>query len=361
MTATWRKSLEFPMRSHQAHILKHFTCFLTTLFALAIAPTFLIAQTPATAPTAPQPLAIPATIEAYWSVDLCARTSGYVTQVKADLGDHVTHGDLMAVLAVPEIEKNLLQTKALVAAKTQMARAADSTVAQAKQAIAVAQKQLERDKVELEYQQVTLKRQQELSAGNAITPQQLDEARTKADAARAGAGISEAKLGAAQADLQAAEANRLVAAAQVDVAKAAVEEVETLLAYARITAPFDGVITRRMVNIGDLVQGGATKTAMPLFTLQQIDTVRVFCDVPELKTSGIRVGDAAQIKIYSLDNQSLSATVTRLANSLNPATRTMRVEIDLKNPGETLRPGMYAQVTLNIRPAAPTADATPKQ
>jgi multidrug resistance efflux pump len=274
-----------------------------------------------------------------------------VIDVRADLGDHVKKDAVMAVLAVPELEKNLAQAKATVAAKKQMLRAADAVVAQSRQALAVAQKQLEGYKVDLEYQQVTLKRQQELSAGSAITPQQLDEARSKAAVAAAGAGIGEAKVGAAQADIEAAQANRDVAAAQVDVAQAAVEEVETMLGYTRITAPFDGVVTRRLVNIGELVQGSATTRGMPLFTLQQVETVRVFCDVPELQAAGVAVGDRADVKIYGLDGQVITAKVTRMATALNPTTRTMRAEIDLPNASETLRPGMYVQVSLTVRPA----------
>jgi multidrug resistance efflux pump len=312
---------------------------------------------PATAP-AMQAISVTGTIEAFWSADLNAKTSGYVVDVQADLGDHVKKGAPMAILAVPELEKNLLQAKATVAAKKQMLRASESVVAQAKQALAVAQKQLESCKVDLEYQQVTLKRQQELSAGSAITPQQLDEARSKAAMAAAGAGVGEAKVAAAQADIEAAQANRDVAAAQVEVAQAAVEEVETMLAYTRITAPFDGVVTRRMVNVGELVQGSATTRGLPLFTLQQVETVRVFCDVPELQAAGVAVGDRADVKIYGLDGQVITAKVTRMATALNPATRTMRAEIDLPNPTETLRPGMYVQVSLMARPVrAPAAAA----
>jgi len=311
------------------------------------------AQAPAIAPTT-QAVSVPATIEAFWSVDLAAKTSGYVSEIKADLGDHVSKGSALALLWVPEAEKSLAEAKATLAAKTQLLKAADSAITQAKQAMTVAQKQLERDKVDLEYQQVTLKRQQELSAGKAITPQQLDEARAKSETATAQMGIGQAKLGAAQADLDAAQANREVAKAQVAVAQASVEEEETMLNYTRITAPFDGVITRRMVNMGDLVQGGGgANRGAPLFTLQQIDTVRVLCDVPELTAAGVKVGDKAAVKVYGLNNRTISGSVTRLASALDPQTRTMRVEVDLKNADEALRPGMYAQVTLSVPAAAP--------
>jgi multidrug efflux pump subunit AcrA (membrane-fusion protein) len=314
-----------------------------------------------TAATSPAGLtvSVTGTIEAFWSVDLNAKASGYVADVQADLGDHVKKGAPMAVLSVPELENTLAQTKANVAAKKQMLRASESVIAQSKQALAVAQKQLASDKVDLEYQQVTLKRQQELSAGSAITPQQLDEARSKAAMAAAGAGVGEARVAAAQADVEAAQANRDVAAAQVDVAQAAVDEAQTMLAYTHITAPFDGVVTRRMVNVGELVQGSATTRGMPLFTLQHVETVRVFCDVPELQAAGVAVGDRADVKVYGLDGQVITAKITRMATALNPTTRTMRAEIDLPNPTETLRPGMYVQVALTARPVrAPTTAAT---
>jgi multidrug resistance efflux pump len=317
------------------------------------------ADGPATSPAAPT-VAVPATIEAFWSADLFAKTAGYVAEVKADIGDHVKKGDVLAVLRVPELEKNLLQANAGLAARKRMLRAADAATAQAKQALAVAKQQLASYKAEADFQQVTLKRQEELSAGNAATPQQLDEARSKAEVAKANLGIGQAKIEAAEADVRAAEANRDVAAAQVDVADAAVQEVQALLEYMRITAPFDGVVTRRHVAPGDLVQAATASRTTPLFTVEQLDTVRVFCDVPELKAAGVAVGAPAEVKVYGLDGRVIAGKVTRIASSLTPATRTMRAEIDLKNPDEALRPGMYVQVTLTLRPAGKLVDAAAK-
>jgi multidrug resistance efflux pump len=311
------------------------------------------AQVPATAPATT--VAVPASIEAYWSAELYAKTSGYVAEVKADIGDHVRAGDVLAVLRVPELEKGVLRAKAMLAARRQMSRSAEAAVAQAKVAVAVARQQLGGYQAEAKYQQLTLKRQEELSAGNAATPQQLDEARGKAEVARASVGTGEAKVAAAEADVRAAEANRDVAAAQVDVADAAAQEAVVMRDYTRITAPFDGVIVKRTASPGDLVQAATASRTTPLFTVQQLDVVRVFCDVPESKAAGVAAGAGADVKVYGLDGRVISATVTRLANSLDPATRTMRVEVDLKNPGEALRPGMYAQVTLGLSPAAKVA------
>jgi multidrug resistance efflux pump len=304
----------------------------------------------ADAPTT-QAVSVPATIEPFWAADLSAKVSGYVGEVKADLGDHVTKGQVLAVIAEPELETSLKQAKATLAARRQMLIAAEAAVAQAKQSVAVAQQQLESYKAEAQFQDVSLKRQEELSTANAATPQALDEAKSKANVAKANVGIGEAKVASAEADIKASEANRDVAAAQIDVADAQVQQAQVMIDYTRITAPFDGIITRRIVNPGDLVQVGSS--ARPLFAIQQIQTVRILCDVPESSAAGVSVGGKADIKVFGLGGQTISGAITRLATSLDPQTRTMRAEIELKNPAEALRPGMYAQVTISVQSPAP--------
>ena len=307
--------------------------------------------------TAPQSVTVIATVEAFWSADQYAKTAGYVSDVKHDMGDRVKKGEVLAILYVPELEKNLVQAKASLEARRQMKKAADAAVRQAQQALSVAKGQLEGYKAEQFLAQVTLKRQEELSAGKAATAQQLDDARAKGMAAQASVGVGEAKLASAQADIQAAEANRDVAAAQVDVADAQVQEVQALLEYTHILAPFDGVVTRRQVSPGDLVQGATTTRTAPLFTVQQLSTMRVFCDVPESQTAGVVVGAEAAVKLYGLSGQVIKGKVTRLANAIEPVSRTMRTEIDLPNPEGVLRPGMYAQVTIKLQQSRPGADA----
>ena len=316
---------------------------------------------PQTQPSAAAPASVVvlATVEAFWSADQHAKTAGYVADVKHDIGDRVKKGEILAVLSVPELEKNLVQAKAGFAARQQMRKAADAAIAQAQQALAVAKSQLEGYRAGQSLADVTLKRQQELSAGKAATAQQLDDARAKAKVAQANAGMGEAKVSAAEADIQAAEANRDVAAAQVDVADAQVQEVQALLEYTQITAPFDGVITRRQVNPGDLVQAATASRTTPLFTVQQLDPVRVFCDVPESQAAGVSVGAQADVKLYGLGGQIIKGKVARLADALDPASRTMRTEIDLPNPSGVLRPGTYAQVTIKLQPAPSVAGAVP--
>jgi multidrug resistance efflux pump len=292
-----------------------------------------------------------ATVEAFWSSEQYAKTSGYVSEVKHDMGDRVKKGDVLAVLHVPELDKNLIQAKAGVAARQQMKTAADAAVAQAQQALAVARSQLEGYKADLSLAQITLKRQEELSANKAATPQSLDDARARAQVMQANVGTGEARLGAAQADIAAAQANRDVAAAQVEVADAQVQEVQALLEYTRIIAPFDGVITRRQVDPGLLVQASTSSRAMPLFVVQQLDTVRVFCDVPENHAAEVISGAEADVKVLALAGQVMKGKITRISNAIDPASRTMRVEIDLPNADGALRPGMFAQVTIKLQGA----------
>jgi RND family efflux transporter MFP subunit len=138
-----------------------------------------------------------------------------------------------------------------------------------------------------------------------------------------------------------------------------VEKTKALLAYSQIVAPFDGVVARRLVNRGDLVQAPTGTLMTPLFTVQRIDTIRVFCDVPEDDVPYLHIGDPAIVKPSGLKGKPFIGKVTRFSLRLDPGTRNMRTEIDLSNPEERLYPGMYAEVSLemNRRPDALTVPA----
>jgi multidrug resistance efflux pump len=313
------------------------------------------ASAPQTRPAA-GPLVVIAGVEPLWAADQYAKTSGYVSDVKADIGDHVAKGQVLAVIDVPELTQELAAAKATLAAKQEMAKAAEAGVRQAQTALEVAKRQAEGAKAEQQLAEATLKRQEELFSDKAATAQQMDEVRARSEVAKSAAAVTEAKIAAAEADLAAAHAGAGVARANAAVAAAEAQRVEALVAYTRIVAPFDGVVTRRQINPGDLVQATMTARPAPLFTVQQIGTVRVVCDVPESAAASAAVGDAAEIKLFAREGQPpIRAAVTRVATALNPATRTMRLEIELPNPDERLRPGMYAQVTLHPGPVAAAA------
>jgi len=254
---------------------------------------------------------------------------------------------VLVVIDDPELARQADGAKATVAARKEQAIAADAIVQQTQKALEVAKSQLAVYQADLELTTTTLKRQEELFSGKATTEQQIDEARAKALSSRAQASVGEAKVAMAEADVRSAQANRAVAEAQIAVADAEAQRLTALLAYTTIKSPFDGIITRRIVNRGDLLMVGR---ATLLLTVQRIDTVRVFCDVPEGSAMSIAVGSPASIKLYA-GTGAIDGKVTRIAGALDPATRTMRVEVDLPNPQEKLKPGMYAQVMLTLRPA----------
>jgi multidrug efflux pump subunit AcrA (membrane-fusion protein) len=268
------------------------------------------------------PVVVPATIQAFFVTDLYTKNAGYVSQINNDIGDHVKKGQLLATIDNPELQ-----------AQFEKAQAA---VAQTKAALDVAKRQLAGMEADLVLQRVTLERQKELFVGKAATAQTLDEARAKEGVASAAVETGKAKINLADADLQAA--------------KAEADRLQALLQYDKIVAPFDCVVTRRLVNPGDLVQAATATRTTPLFTCQKIDVVRVFADAPEASAAAIRPGTRAEVKLFDVDATTIQGSVTRVATALDPATRTMRVEIDLPNPDEKLQPGIYARVTLGVEP-----------
>src|SRR6476660_404052 len=275
-----------------------------------------------------------ATLEAFEEADLFAKVSGYLSDVRVDIGDHVKAGQVLAVIDVPEMEQELAEAKAQLESK--------------QSSLELARRQLDHYKANITLQNAVMRRREELGAeGHFISDRTLDEV-------RAGAEI-------AKADLSVAEANRALAANQVEVADATVEKIKALLAYKQIVAPFDGVVARRLVNRGDLVQVATTATrttpsAGSLFTMQRIDTIRVFCDVPENDVPHVHIGDQAIVKPSGFDGKPFSGKVTRFSLRLDPETRNMRTEIDLSNFEERLYPGTYAEVSLEMdqRPDALT-------
>jgi RND family efflux transporter MFP subunit len=286
--------------------------------------------------TVAQRLQTNASLEAFEEADLFAKVSGYLSDVRVDIGDHVKAGEVLAVIDVPEMKQELAEAKAQLESK--------------RSSLESARRQLDHNKADVALQNALAKDREQLGEGRQfISDRTLDQVHANADIAKA--------------DLGVAEANRDLAANQVDVAAATVEKIKTLLAYTQIVAPFDGVVARRQVNRGDLVQAAtATRTtpsAGSLFTVQRIDTIRVFCDVPENDVPHLHVGDPAIVKPSGFDGKPFIGKVTRFSRRLDPETRNMRTEIDLPNPEERLYPGTYAVVSLemNRRPNALTVPA----
>jgi RND family efflux transporter MFP subunit len=270
--------------------------------------------------TVAQRLQTNATLEAFETADLFAKVTGYLSDVRVDIGDHVKAGQVLAIIDIPELEQQLAENQAQLASK--------------RSALETARRQVDHDRANRALQDITLKRNEALFKDQWVPAQMVDQ--NRADAAVAGANVGIAK------------ANRTLAARQIDLAAATVEKTKALLGYTQIVAPFDGVVARRLVNRGDLVQPPTGTLMKPLLTVQRIDTIRVFCDVPENEVPYLHIDDPAIVKPSGFDGKPFIGKVTRFSLRLDPETRNMRTEIDLSNPDERLYPGMYAEVSLEM-------------
>ena len=308
----------------------------------------------------------PGTLEAFEEAPLFARIPGYVQKVPVDIGDAVKGpvgkeaGQTLAELAVPEVLEEHRQKKALVkraeAAVEQAAaglKAAESRVGTAKALVREAEAGRSRAAAVFARWDSEAKRIGELVQKNVIDRQTLDETQNQLRGAEAGRQEADAKVLSAEASAKEAEANVAKAQADLNAAKAQVEVTQAeegrsaaLLQFGTLSAPFDGVVTRRNVNTGSFVQPPTGTGAMPLLVVARMDIVRVFLEVPEAEAMHVHDGMSAAVRVSSARNPEQTGTVKRSSWSLDPKARTLRVEVDLANPERELRPGMYAYVTL---------------
>ncbi|MDE3180963.1 MAG: efflux RND transporter periplasmic adaptor subunit [Acidobacteriota bacterium] len=252
-------------------------------------------------------IALPGTLVAFYQATLYGKVAGYLRSITVDKGDAVYKGQTLAVLEVPEMVDEVDEARA----------AYQEALANLNQA-----------RAEAELQAVTYQRFSEVHRKDpdAVAKQELDQYRSKFDVAEAEIKLAEAKVATARANL-----NRLIALHQ----------------YADITAPFTGIITARFVDPGALIQAATSSNqGQPIVTLQDLGTIRAYVSVPEVNVPFIHVGAPASLTTAAYPGRVFRAAVTRFADALDPATRTMKTEIDVRNPRHALRPGMYADVTL---------------
>lgn len=274
-------------------------------------------------PTKGQPtsqLVLPGNIEPLYTANLFARVDGYLDRRNVDIGTKVRAGQVLAVISSPELDQQLGQAKA--------------TLAQSQAALLQARAALEQAKANAELARLTRDRDLPLGEQHAISQQIVDSA-VQSYSARA------ADVAAANANIVAAEAT--VAANQANVAR-----LQQMQNFERIVAPFDGVITQRNVERGDLVSASASAGGRPLFSIAQSDTLRIYVDVPQSEAINIRDGQKAAVDVTERLGRTYTGTVTRNASALNDAARTMRTEVQVDNRDASLLPGMYAQVHFTL-------------
>jgi multidrug efflux pump subunit AcrA (membrane-fusion protein) len=316
----------------------------------------------------------PGQVEAFFRTPVHARLSGYVSRVDVDIDDPVrgprtnafgqrVEGEELARLRVPELEeeaegKRLLvaQAEAEITQAQQAVEAARANVRSAAAKVAEAEAGLARADADVDRWTAQEKRETELADKKVIDPQVLEETKSQLSSVKAAKKEVAARVRSAQAlrdesDARArkAEADVAVARAKRDVADAVRRRLEALLGYTTVRAPFDGVVTRRQVDPGHLVQPAAAgEKGEPLFVVTRTNPVRVFVEVPEEDAVWVTDKTAVRVRVPALEGVEFPSVVTRSSWALDPRTRTLRTAIDLPNPDRKLRPGMYAQIFLLV-------------
>jgi RND family efflux transporter MFP subunit len=265
-----------------------------------------VAVVRAMAMPAQRTLTLPGSLVADQQTLVYARVSGYVRRWLVDIGDHVQAGDLQAELDIPDLVQQLAQARATLELKRK----------------ALAQAVASRD-----YARVTATRVHTLAAQNLLSRQDDDQAHAQAL-------VWDANVGAARADVQATEAN--------------VRQLEQLVSYGRVVAPFDGTITQRNVDVGTLVNAGAGSVPQALFALAATDPMRVFVQVPQTFAPSVHAGQDAAVAVRQYPGRVFEGRVTRTAGALDPVSRTLNTEIQVPNGSGELFAGMYAQVTVAV-------------
>jgi RND family efflux transporter MFP subunit len=261
--------------------------------ALAI-PT--VAVTHPTAEVAQEDLVLPGTLQAYVESPIYARTNGYLQKWYHDIGTRVPKGELLADIDTPEVDQQLSQARA------------DLNTSQANANLS----------------KITSTRYQELIKTDGVSKQEVDNA----------VGDYEAK------------------AATVKSSEANVRRLEELESFKHVYAPFSGVITRRNIDTGTLINAGNGGTQQELFTLAQTDPIRVYVSVPEMYSPSVRSGLGAFLELAQYPGQNFQGKVVRTAEAIDPNSRTLLTEVDVPNKNAQLFPGGYAQVHLQVKVAA---------
>ncbi len=265
-------------------------------------------------------ISLSGSVEPFEKTMLYSRVGGYLESIRVDIGDSVKKGQVLAKILVPEMLDEYQGLEAEL----------EGAKADHQNGLA----ELERQKVDQELAELTYERVRSVrEEGPDMMPQQaVDEARAKFHVAGAQQQVIQTRIVQAQSGVKRVEA--------------ALQRLQTLMEYAEIKAPFSGIVTERFVDPGALIQAGTTSGAMPLMTISQLDRLRLFFEVPEVKVPLVQIGDVAEITVDALPGKQLQGTVARFANVLDPETRSMKTEVNLRNARRLLLPGMHVRVRL---------------
>ncbi|MFO0859782.1 MAG: efflux RND transporter periplasmic adaptor subunit [Phycisphaerales bacterium] len=264
-----------------------------------------VSTTPAVAAGADQKIELPARLQALVSAAIYAREGGYVKEIRADIGDQVTAGQVLAIIDTPVLDQQI--------------RSANANVATSRARVVQAEAQSKSS-------ELTIKRLRSVDAG-VVSQQSIDDAQGRAD-------VDAAALAAAKTSLEAEQANMQRLREQKDLAT--------------IVAPFAGEIGERGYDVGDLVIADKTDSNKPIYRVVDRAQMRVFIDLPQSAAVRVEPGHAIRLTVRELPGKDFNGEIVRIASAMDTSTRTRLAEARVQNPTHALLPGMFAEVQLTI-------------
>jgi RND family efflux transporter MFP subunit len=250
-------------------------------------------------------LSLPGETHGWYQTTIYARVNGYLGKWFSDIGDQVHKGQVLATIDTPDLDQQLIA---------------------AQQKLAVSQSQVKVEEANADFAKETYERWRDSPAG-VVSEQEREEK---------------------QAEYTSGIARLNAAGAQVNADKAEVDRLQDLEEFKNVVAPFDGVITERRIDIGDLITAGSTTSTTPLYAIAQTTKMRVFIDVPQQVAGSLDMDATAVAVSNEFPGQKFEGKIARTSKSIDPTARTLRVEVDIPNAGLLLEPGMYVQVTLQL-------------
>lgn len=262
----------------------------------------------------PHGIELPGSVQAITEAPILARADGYLQKRLVDIGDRVHAGQPLAEIEAPEVDEQIRQARA--------------SLLQTQASVDQAAANLEKGRSDEALAKVTADRWAALLIKGVVSRQENDRYQSEYQSASAATKALEKALAMARSNVGASEAN--------------LSRLDKVQSYRQVKAPFDGVITLRNVDVGALVNAGSTL----LFRIAQISSLRTYVNVPQANASEVHDGQHASLTVSNLPGRKFSGAVARTANALDPASRTLLVEVQVPNPDGALLPGMYARVEL---------------
>jgi membrane fusion protein (multidrug efflux system) len=293
-------------------------------------------------------LVLPGDLDGIQKVIVYARTDGYLKSCNFDIGDHVTTGQLLMVIDNPEIQKQLMQAQAQLKGAQANVESAKADLVQSTANLTNQKATVRKISAQLAFSSSEVQRYTRLAQRGVVSYEQRDQARQNYETDLASMEAAKAAVEAADAQISSMKQKVAAAVANVEMHEANVARVRTTESFQRVISPCEGYIQGRNVDPGQLISAGSGNSNTVLGRILRTDPMRAFINVPQRFYRAVHLGQTAEVTVPELKGQTFPGVVAHIASALNPATRTLEVEVHVPNKDGKLVAATYAQVKLTI-------------